>query len=160
MKKTALLLLGLVLTAALLFSGGTSSAGPPDELSSATAVTSAPSVTPVNALERVEAAAVPLGEVEVMKIARRVELAWDALSPLTWTWWNYGTHELPVFVPAMKCPGGHVFLIRSHHTIAPDGTVSPSMVCPYRCNYHEFVQLELAPGDFDQLAAPPHPPRT
>jgi len=28
------------------------------------------------------------------------------------------------------------------HQIDPDGTVSPSLVCPYDCGFHEFIKLE------------------
>ena len=27
------------------------------------------------------------------------------------------------------------------HCIADDGTVSPSLVCPHKCGFHEFVKL-------------------
>ena len=74
-------------------------------------------------------------------IARRTDLDWKNLPPLSWTWWIWlDTKEL---VPVMRCTGGHMFLIRDNHTIAADGSVSPSMVCPNPpCPYHEFIQLD------------------
>lgn len=42
----------------------------------------------------------------------------------------------------MVCPQGHPFSLIDH-TIAKDGKVSPSVVCPDgECNFHEFVKLE------------------
>jgi len=42
----------------------------------------------------------------------------------------------------MTCPNGHTASL-SDHTIAADGKVSPSVVCPYEgCKFHEYVQLE------------------
>jgi hypothetical protein len=33
------------------------------------------------------------------------------------------------------------------HTVADDGTVSPSLVCPFApCTFHEFVKLEGWPA--------------
>lgn len=46
------------------------------------------------------------------------------------------------------CPHGHLSTLRhlsrnEGHQIAPDGTVSPSVVCPHDgCDFHEFVRLE------------------
>lgn len=32
---------------------------------------------------------------------------------------------------------------KSHHTIADDGTVNPSVVCPHTpCTFHEYVRLD------------------
>ena len=48
---------------------------------------------------------------------------------------------------AVCCPGcGHIVTISlragSGHTIDPDGTVMPSLVCPFdTCDFHEFVKL-------------------
>ena len=42
----------------------------------------------------------------------------------------------------VTCINGHTCTL-SEHKIADDGTVSPSLVCPYDgCNFHEFVKLE------------------
>jgi hypothetical protein len=50
------------------------------------------------------------------------------------------------------CPGcGKVSLIGSNHTVAADGTVSPSDVCPYLpCGFHEFVICD----DWDRPSTP------
>ncbi len=41
----------------------------------------------------------------------------------------------------VKCPRGHIASL-SEHTIAADGTVSPSLVCPrWGCDFHENVVL-------------------
>lgn len=42
------------------------------------------------------------------------------------------------------CPGcGKVALLGSNHTVADDGTVHPSDVCPFPpCTFHEFVRLD------------------
>jgi hypothetical protein len=40
----------------------------------------------------------------------------------------------------MRCPHGHIASLWDH-TIAPDGTVSPSVQCP-KCEFHENVVLE------------------
>ena len=57
--------------------------------------------------------------------------------------WAFGPDEVRGAV--MTCPNGHAFSISggrfgSVHTIAHDGVVSPSVVCP-RCAFHDFVQL-------------------
>jgi hypothetical protein len=40
------------------------------------------------------------------------------------------------------CTNGHTCTLLIH-TIADDGTVTPSVVCPYEgCGFHEFIQLE------------------
>lgn len=42
----------------------------------------------------------------------------------------------------LACPNGHIGSL-SDHDIAPDGTVSPSVVCPHEgCTFHEFIKLE------------------
>lgn len=43
---------------------------------------------------------------------------------------------------ALSCPNcGHAFSLREH-TIS-DGVVSPSVVCPYGCGFHEFITIKL-----------------
>lgn len=45
------------------------------------------------------------------------------------------------FKATMACPEGHVLTLRIH-TITPDGTVAPSVVCPGRgCSFHAYVRL-------------------
>lgn len=62
----------------------------------------------------------------------------DKLTPGTW---NGG--QTPIFrAVAFCCPNGHIGGL-SDHEIAPDGTVSPSVVCPEPgCDFHEFIKLE------------------
>ena len=43
----------------------------------------------------------------------------------------------------MSCPECGKVCSLSGHTINPDGTVEPSLMCPYDgCGYHDFVKLE------------------
>lgn len=53
------------------------------------------------------------------------------------TWRPFGQNVMFV------CPNGHDGLLwNPDHTVAEDGTVSPSVVCPYDgCDFHEFVRL-------------------
>lgn len=50
------------------------------------------------------------------------------------------------------CPGcGKVGLLSSNHTVAVDGVVSPSDVCPYPpCTFHAFIALD----DWDRPSTP------
>jgi DNA-directed RNA polymerase subunit RPC12/RpoP len=42
---------------------------------------------------------------------------------------------------AMTCPTcGHMFSLLNH-SIAADGSVTPSVVCPWSCGFHVFVRL-------------------
>lgn len=51
---------------------------------------------------------------------------------LSWDW--TGPHV------TIRCPNGHFALL--DHEIADDGTVSPSVVCPWDgCGFHEFIRL-------------------
>ena len=43
--------------------------------------------------------------------------------------------------PTIRDSSGDWFAIQTH-SIADDGTVSPSVVCPYGCEFHEFITLE------------------
>lgn len=43
---------------------------------------------------------------------------------------------------AAVCANDHA-CVYSEHAVAPDGTVTPSVVCPYdNCGFHEMVKLE------------------
>lgn len=44
----------------------------------------------------------------------------------------------------LSCAHGHEGILSpTHHTIANDGTVTPSVVCPIKgCTWHEFVRLD------------------
>ncbi len=40
------------------------------------------------------------------------------------------------------CPGCAKILSLGKHTIDPDGTVTPSLVCPFKsCDFHDYVKL-------------------
>jgi hypothetical protein len=45
----------------------------------------------------------------------------------------------------LVCPNGHGGVLRSSdgegHEVGPDGTVTPSVICP-SCSFHEDVVLE------------------
>lgn len=43
---------------------------------------------------------------------------------------------------SFTCPNcGELGSLSAHH-IAPDGTVTPSLICPYECGFHEHIKLE------------------
>lgn len=66
-------------------------------------------------------------------------------SPLTWKPFTiYESGEIGGAL--LTCSRGHTCSLtidKEHaHTIAADGTVSPSVVCPIEgCDFHEFVRL-------------------
>lgn len=54
------------------------------------------------------------------------------------------------FKATVTCPAGHISTLRSH-SVASDGTVSPSLVCLHAgCGFHEFVRL----SEWDAGAVP------
>jgi hypothetical protein len=63
-----------------------------------------------------------------------------------------GTEGYPCWAPCAEpdghcdlwCGRGHVSLLaKDQHTVAADGTVSPSLVCPRKgCDWHVFGRLE------------------
>lgn len=58
--------------------------------------------------------------------------------PNTWARWEYQSGRVCVVT---RCANGHIGSL-DDHTIASDGTVSPSVVCQHEgCTYHEFIQL-------------------
>lgn len=100
-------------------------------------------------------------------IKRDLETDFDkTCAPLTWRWAMDKEHRFPIVFDAF----GHGMEI-TKHTIAPDGTVSPSVVCtamnctfgedkaaaartecnwkgcPFckPCTFHEFIKLEGYP---------------
>lgn len=42
----------------------------------------------------------------------------------------------------VSCPGCGKTISLSKHGINPDGTVSPSLICPHGCGFHDFIKLE------------------
>ena len=53
--------------------------------------------------------------------------------------------------PSLKDSNGCVFGIETH-SVSADGVVSPSIVCGYGCEFHEFVTLE----GWDKVDEPKH----
>lgn len=59
--------------------------------------------------------------------------------PLQWKPCHVST--INRFKAEMTCPYGHGLTLKGH-SVAADGTVSPSVVCPMQgCNFHRFVTL-------------------
>ena len=46
-----------------------------------------------------------------------------------------------IIYPSLKDSNGDTFGIESH-IVTPAGFVLPSVVCPYDCGFHEFIQLK------------------
>lgn len=60
--------------------------------------------------------------------------------PLTWKGLKLANHT--GYSASATCVNGHTCTL-TEHEIADDGTVTPSLVCPYEgCTWHEFVKLE------------------
>jgi len=58
------------------------------------------------------------------------------------TWWRTLAKDTGEMTAWFRCPNGH-FGTLSDHSIASDGTVSPSVVCPEKgCKFHENIKLE------------------
>lgn len=71
-----------------------------------------------------------------------------AQAPETWWFDTWGGGEGKTI--SVKCANGHISTLWSrrdgkdstHHTIADDGTVTPSVVCPReKCDWHENIVL-------------------
>jgi hypothetical protein len=57
-------------------------------------------------------------------------------------WKDCNPRTRAVFKAELTCSGGHGVSLRTH-SIAPDGTVRPSVVCMAPgCAFHDFVRLE------------------
>ena len=69
-----------------------------------------------------------------------LRLATQNDQPLTWEPIGRPSGALAV----VYCGKGHPGTLHSNsHVVAPDGTVSPSLVCGWDgCDWHEFVRLE------------------
>lgn len=69
----------------------------------------------------------------------------DKDTGLGWWWKGFESDDLRFVI--VRCPNGHDATLRnvkgdSGHSISKDGTVSPSIVCPYDgCDFHEFGKL-------------------
>jgi len=58
-----------------------------------------------------------------------------------WVIWNRGD----ILIPVIRCGGCNEVATLNTHTISDDGTVNPSVVCPYTkegCNWHVWLKLE------------------
>jgi hypothetical protein len=63
----------------------------------------------------------------------------DDKNPKPGEWYmETGPGEAKAIVVCPKC--GH--WARLNHEIAEDGTVTPSLICPYACGWHDWVKLE------------------
>lgn len=76
--------------------------------------------------------------------------------PGTWVRWLFGPTAIvgaavicPTCGRGMSIGGGQPF--GSCHSIAPDGTVSPSVVC-HSCSWHTFIRLADWPSDGGAIA--------
>jgi hypothetical protein len=57
--------------------------------------------------------------------------------------WHGGRKSDGTRTATLQCPGCGKVASMSQHTIEPDGTVSPSAVCPYEgCTFHQWIRLE------------------
>ena len=74
-----------------------------------------------------------------ISIARFDEITTD---PPTMHWAPCHASVMTRFKASMTCRNGHGLTLGGH-TIAADGTVHPSVVCPAPgCSFHEFVRLD------------------
>lgn len=61
----------------------------------------------------------------------------DSNIPLTWKPLKEGDKRSASFI----CPNRHYGVLLDHD-IAPDGTVSPYVVCPEKeCEFHDYIKL-------------------
>lgn len=67
-----------------------------------------------------------------------------SIPPLTWDYWMWGATEPYQRTAIVACDQGHVGTASPRiHSIATDGTLTPSWVCPFEgCTWHEFARLE------------------
>lgn len=68
----------------------------------------------------------------------------EDLQPGTWMPWKWGATKPYPPTAVLCCPhcARACSLDPRTHAIAPDGTVSPSVVCPHTpCRFHEFARL-------------------
>jgi hypothetical protein len=62
-----------------------------------------------------------------------------AIPPMHWKSCHPAT--IRRFKAEFACPNGHGIVLKGH-SIDPDGTVHPSVVCPaVGCDFHDFVRL-------------------
>jgi len=74
--------------------------------------------------------------IDVPKAKPDAGTPWDR-PPMTWNWIDMGGKRSATLV----CPNGHWGNLHDH-TIADDGTVSPSVTCAEEgCDFHECIRL-------------------
>lgn len=63
------------------------------------------------------------------------------VQPLTWNYWLWGPRQVRTAITS--CIRGHLAtLAPDTHDISERGLVTPSYVCPFNCDFHEFIKLE------------------
>lgn len=65
--------------------------------------------------------------------------------------WRLSNGLDDILYPTIRDSNGDWFGLATH-SIAEDGIVSPSVVCPYGCGFHEFIKLE----GWDQIEGKKH----
>lgn len=63
------------------------------------------------------------------------------MSKATKAQWKGGIVEDGKRTAIVSCPGCSQVASLSAHTIADNGDVDPSLVCPFDCGFHEYVTL-------------------
>lgn len=53
--------------------------------------------------------------------------------------WIHGVEEINTV--AMQCPTCLKAFCLAEHTISDNGVVSPSVVCPFNCGFHEMITI-------------------
>lgn len=56
--------------------------------------------------------------------------------------WQRVTNGIGGKTALITCPKCGYYVSLSTHTIADNGVVTPSLVCPHECDFHENVTLE------------------
>jgi hypothetical protein len=66
------------------------------------------------------------------------------LTPGAWMRWTAEFTNGTRIMAVLCCPNGHLGSISSEvHSIAPNGSVTPSYVCPRKgCTFHTFIVLD------------------
>lgn len=74
-----------------------------------------------------------------MVVLKRYQYPDRKLSPSTWEPHMGGGHQSAW----IACPTCGQLATLGDHTIADNGKVTPSLVCPYDgCDFHDYVELE------------------
>lgn len=54
--------------------------------------------------------------------------------------WIHGSEK--ILTVALQCPTCNKAFCLANHVIDNEGKVSPSVVCPFSCGFHEFVEIK------------------